>query len=66
MLLLVLENIVYVSLVGVHDVNNMVHEYETQEEKHLFATRMRFLDSGRLHNIHSYIRCAHHNISMVV
>ena len=66
MLLLVLEDIVYVSLVSVHDVNKMVHEHETQEENHLFATRMRFLDSGRLHNIHSYIRCAHHNISMVV
>ena len=66
MLLLVLENIVFVNLVGVHDVNSMVHEHETQEENHLFATRMRFLDSDRLHGIHSYIRCAHNNVSMVV
>jgi len=53
MLLLVLEDIVYVSLVSVHDVNKMVHEHETQEENHLFATRMRSLDSDRLHEIHS-------------
>ena len=66
MLLLVLEDIVYVSLVSVHDVNKVVHEQQTQEKSHLFATRMRSLHSDGLDSIHSYIRCAHHNISMVV
>ena len=64
--LLMLGDIVCVGVVSVHDVNNVVHEQQTQEKGHLFATRMRSLHSDGLHSIHSYIRCAHHNISMVV
>ena len=64
--LLLLEDIVRVGLVSVHDVNNVVHEQQTQEENHLFATGMRSLRFVELNSIRVCIRSAHHYITMVV
>ena len=64
--LLMLEDIVCVGLVNVHDVNNVVHEQQTHEKSHLFATRMRSLKFVELNSIRVYIRSAHHKITMVV
>ena len=64
--LLLLGDIVIVELVDVNDVNNVMHEQQAQEEKHVFATGMRSLRFVGLNSIRVYIRSAHHNITMVV
>ena len=61
-----LDDIVRVDLVGVHDVNDVMHEQQAEEEKHLFTTEMRSLRFHVLYSIRVYLRSVHHNVTMVV